>query len=120
MTNKRPNAEDPFYQWMDLRVALSQALKATGRYTVGQICDMTREKVLKLHNVGPTCLRELEQELARFSLSLRPSEMAGAVKTARINRVLSRIQRLDQDLERIRRRLLAIREELLEDAHGRL
>lgn len=114
-TQPQPQTDDPCARWLQLRAAIRHALEATGRSTIGDVCDMPPEQVLGLYNVGRTNLRELEQELARYNLSLRPDNSPRVAKKNQVDAALSLLHTVERDLDQLRRRVAGIRQSLLRE-----
>lgn len=114
----KPSVDHPYEDWLQLSVRLRNALAATGRTTIGDLCDMTPEQVLGLRNIGMTNLRELERELAASGFSLRPGEAKRGVPKDKTARALALLHSLEYDLEQLKRRVAACRSDLLRDARS--
>ena len=57
---------------LDLSVRSFNCLKRAGINTVGQLCDKTREDMMKVRNLGQKSLDEVIAKLVNMGLSLRP------------------------------------------------
>ncbi|MCR5303692.1 MAG: DNA-directed RNA polymerase subunit alpha [Lachnospiraceae bacterium] len=58
---------------LDLSVRSFNCLKRAGINTVGQLCDKTRDDMMKVRNLGQKSLDEVIAKLENMGLSLRPS-----------------------------------------------
>lgn len=58
---------------LDLSVRSYNCLKRAGINTIGELVSRSAEEMMKVRNLGRKSLDEVEEKLARFGLSLKPS-----------------------------------------------
>ncbi|MBX6377340.1 MAG: DNA-directed RNA polymerase subunit alpha [Clostridia bacterium] len=78
MVQKEDNGRDRLLEMsideLDLSVRSYNCLKRAGINTIGELVSKTVEDMMKVRNLGRKSLEEVEEKLAQFGLSLKPSE----------------------------------------------
>jgi DNA-directed RNA polymerase subunit alpha len=73
MSESQDDAPETSIDELDLSVRSFNCLKRAGINTVAQLCEKTREDMMRVRNLGQKSLEEVIAKLDNMGLSLRPS-----------------------------------------------